>query len=244
MPDKKPARTERTSTKTAPSSDKIPASARNYRESEKALKARALKIVNILKETYPEAKCALEFSSPLEILVATILSAQCTDVRVNIVTKELFKKYKSPKDYLAVPQEELEKDIHSTGFYRQKAKSIRGCSEAIVAAHGGKVPADMDSLTALPVVGRKTANVVMGECFGWPAITVDTHMGRVAARLALTKESDPVKIEMDLRKVIPEDECTLFTHRVITHGRQICAARKPQCAICPLSDLCPSSGKI
>ncbi len=217
---------------------------REHPESEAALRERSLRIIDILKKTYPDARCALDFKSPLEILVATILSAQCTDARVNIVTKELFKKYKLPKDYLKVTAEELEKEIHSTGFYRQKAKSIRGCCEALVQKYNGEVPRDMDSLTSLPGVGRKTANVVMGECFDWPAITVDTHMSRVAARLGLTREDDPVKIEMDLRIIIPESECTLFTHRIINHGRKICAARKPQCAICPLSELCPSAGKL
>lgn len=226
--------------KTNPPKVKGPAAAK---ESAKARAARALAIIEQLKKDYPDASCALDFRNPLELLVATILSAQCTDARVNIVTKDLFQKYTKAQDYLDVAPEELEKDIHSTGFFRQKAKSIRGCCQALIDEHGGTMPGTLDALVKLPGVGRKTANVILGECFNWPAIVVDTHMKRLAGRLGLTANTDPDKIEMDLRELIPDEEATLFTHRLITHGRQICNARKPQCAVCNLAELCPSQGK-
>ena len=203
-------------------------------------------ILPILKRTYPHAKCSLDYGNPLELLVATILSAQCTDDRVNIVTKDLFRKYRSARDYAAVPQEQLEKDIQSTGFYRNKAKSLRGMGQALVEEHGGKVPATMEELTHLPGVGRKTANVVLGNAFDQNVgVVVDTHVTRVANRLGLTSHAlDAVKIEQDLMQIVPQSEWTLFSHLLIHHGRQICQARKPRCTICPLLDYCPAGPKF
>jgi endonuclease-3 len=211
-----------------------------------AQRERANQIIAILKRTYPDAKCALDHSSPLELLVATILSAQCTDVRVNMVTKDLFKKYKSARAYANAPPGALEKDIQSTGFFNNKAKSLRGMGAAIAKQHGGKVPDTMEELTHLPGVGRKTANVVLGNAFGKNiGIVVDTHVTRVANRLALTKHAvDAVKIEQDLMKIVPAEEWTLFSHLLIFHGRQICQARKPKCEICPLLELCPAGKKF
>jgi endonuclease-3 len=199
-------------------------------------------ILPILKQAYPDAKCSLDYRTPLELLVATILSAQCTDERVNIVTKDLFRKYRSAADYAGVPQEELEKDIQSTGFYRNKAKSLRGMGAAVVEAHGGKVPRTMEELTALPGVGRKTANVVLGNAFNDAVgVTVDTHVTRVSNRLGLTKHAvDAVKIEQDLMQVVPRDEWTMWSHLLIHHGRAICQARKPKCGQCPLLPHCPA----
>ena len=207
--------------------------------------ARVKKILPILRKTYPAAKCSLDHTNPLELLVATILSAQCTDERVNIVTKTLFAKYRSAKDYANVPQEELEKDIQSTGFYRNKAKSIRGMAAALVAEHGGQVPQTMDELTHLAGVGRKTANVVLGNAFGQNVgIVVDTHVTRLSERLGLTKNSDAVKIEEDLMQIVPRDQWTLWSHLMIYHGRAICQARKPKCTECPVRVHCPSSEKL
>ena len=199
-----------------------------------------------LRQTYPTAKCSLDFGNPLQLLVATILSAQCTDERVNAVTKTLFKKYRSAKDYAAVPQEELEKDIQSTGFYRNKAKSIRGMAQALLDTHGGKVPETMDELTALAGVGRKTANVVLGNAFNKNVgVTVDTHVTRVANRLGLTDHLvDAVKIEQDLIRIVPQDEWTMWSHLLIHHGRAICQARKPRCEACPLLPHCPAGQKL
>src|SRR4051812_30411208 len=193
-------------------------------------------IVPILKKTYPAAKCSLDHHNPLELLVATILSAQSTDERVNIVTKDLFKKYRSAKDYANVEPEELEKDIQSTGFYRNKTKSLRGMGAALVERHGGKVPATMEELTHLPGVGRKTANVVLGNAFDQNiGVVVDTHVTRVANRLGLTSHAvDAVKIEQDLMQIVPRDQWTLWSHLLIHHGREICQARKPRCTECPL----------
>ena len=203
-------------------------------------------VLPILKKTYPAAKCSLDFTNPLELLVATILSAQCTDERVNIVTKTLFKKYRSAKEYAGAPQEQVEKDIQSTGFYRNKAKSIRGMAQALLDKHGGKVPATMDELTALAGVGRKTANVVLGNAFHQNAgVTVDTHVTRVANRLGLTDHLvDAVKIEQDLIRIVPQDEWTLWSHLLIHHGRAICQARKPKCEVCPLLPHCPAGEKF
>src|SRR5256885_15032921 len=196
----------------------------------------------ILKQMYPDAKCSLDHRTPLELLVATILSAQCTDDRVNIVTKDLFKKYRTAADYARAPQEEFEKEIQSTGFFRNKTKSIRGMAQALSEKHNGEVPQTMEELTALPGVGRKTANVVLGNAFKKNVgIVVDTHVSRVSARLGLTANSDPVKIEEDLMKLIPQKEWTVFSHRLIYHGRQICIARKPKCSECRLNELCPSA---
>jgi endonuclease-3 len=203
-------------------------------------------ILPILKRTYPHAKCSLDYTNPLELLVATILSAQCTDERVNIVTKSLFKKYRSAKAYAEVAPEALEKDIQSTGFYRNKTKSLRGMGAALVEKHGGKVPQTMEQLTHLPGVGRKTANVVLGNAYGQNVgVVVDTHVTRVANRLGLTKHAvDAVKIEQDLMQIVPQDDWTLFSHLLIHHGREICQARKPKCRECPLLDHCPAGRKF
>ena len=203
-------------------------------------------ILPILKRTYPGAKCSLDHTNPLELLVATILSAQCTDERVNIVTKSLFKKYRSAKAYAEVAPEELEKDIQSTGFYRNKTKSLRGMGAALVERHDGKVPRTMEELTHLPGVGRKTANVVLGNAFNENVgVVVDTHVTRVANRLGLTKHAvDAVKIEQDLIQVVPREEWTLFSHLLIHHGRDICQARKPKCPECPLLPHCPAGPKF
>jgi endonuclease-3 len=211
-----------------------------------ARKARVAVILPILKKTYPDAKCSLDYSKPLELLVATILSAQCTDDRVNIVTKRLFKKYRSAKDYAAAPQEELEKDIQSTGFYRNKAKSIRGMAATLLERHGGQVPETMEELTHLAGVGRKTANVVLGNAFGQNVgITVDTHVTRVSNRLGLTGHTvDAVKIEQDLMQIVPQQDWTLWSHLLIQLGRRICQARKPICTQCPLLAHCPSGPKF
>jgi endonuclease-3 len=207
--------------------------------------ARIRAILPILKQTYPDAHCSLDHSSPLELLVATILSAQCTDERVNLVTKTLFKKYKTAKAYAAAPQEELEKDIQSTGFYRNKAKSLRAMAASLLEKHGGKVPQTMDELTHLAGVGRKTANVVLGNAFGQNVgIVVDTHVARLSERLDLTHETDPVKIEQDLIPLIPQEDWTLWSHLLIHHGRAICQARKPKCPECPLLPHCPTGEKL
>ena len=206
---------------------------------------RVNKILPILKRTYPQAKCSLDHSNPLELIVATILSAQCTDERVNIVTKDLFKKYRSAEDYARVPQEQLEKDIQSTGFYRNKAKSLRGMTQSLIDKHGGKVPDTMEELVELSGVGRKTANVVLGNAFGRNVgVVVDTHVTRLSNRLGLTTHpSDAVKIEQDLMQVVPQDEWTLFSHLLIHHGRAICTARKPLCEQCPILAHCPFGQK-
>jgi endonuclease-3 len=219
------------------------------KESKKVLERRERvqrHILPILKRTYPDAKCSLDHRSPLELIVATILSAQSTDVRVNVVTKSLFKKYRAAADYARVPLEELEKDIQSTGFYRNKAKSLRGMAQRLVELHGGKVPDTMDALVELPGVGRKTANVLLGNAFGKNVgVVVDTHVTRVANRLALTDHKvDAVKIEQDLVRIVPQDDWTIFSHLLIFHGRQICQARKPRCEECPLLPYCPAGKKF
>ena len=197
-----------------------------------------------LKRLYPDAKCSLDHTSPLELLVATILSAQCTDARVNIVTKTLFKTYRTAADYAAATQEELEKHIASTGFYRNKAKSIRSMAADLVKTHAGQVPRTMEELTLLAGVGRKTANVVLGNAFGINAgITVDTHVTRLSSRLGLTKTDDAVKIEQDLIPLVPQEDWTLFSHLLICHGRAVCPARAPKCTECTLAPHCPSAGK-
>ena len=205
---------------------------------------RAAKILRILRKTYPDAHCELTHRNPFELLVATILSAQCTDVRVNMVTPALFQKYPDAQAMAGGRQEDLEELIRSTGFYRNKAKNIRAASAALAGKHGGKVPRDLDSLTVLPGVGRKTANVVLGNAYGIESgVVVDTHVGRLSQRLGLTKHRDPVKIEQDLMKVVPRESWTLWSHLLIWHGRRRCFARKPDCDHCELSALCPSAGK-
>ena len=203
-------------------------------------------ILPLLKRAYPGAECSLDYGNPLQLLVATILSAQCTDERVNAVTKTLFRKYRGAKDYAVAPQEQFEKDIQSTGFYRNKAKAIRGMAQALLDRHGGEVPATMDELTALSGVGRKTANVVLGNAFGRNVgVVVDTHVTRVANRLGLTDHLvDAVKIEQDLMKIVPQDQWTLWSHLLIHHGRAICQARKPKCEQCPLLPHCPAGRKF
>ena len=194
-----------------------------------------------LPRIYPDAHCELDFSNPLELLVATILSAQCTDVRVNMVTKDLFRRCKTAADYADIPQEELEEIVRSTGFYRNKAKSLRGMGAALIERHSGKVPSTMEELSAIPGAGRKTANVVLGNAFGIDeGVVVDTHVGRLSLRLGLTTNSDPVKVEQDLMKLFPRDQWTLLSHWLIWHGRRRCKARNPDCDGCELRALCPS----
>ena len=204
---------------------------------------RIKKIFPVLKKTYPEAKIALNFKNPLELLIATILSAQCTDARVNIVTKDLFKKYKSARDWEKTNIEKIEMDIKSTGFFRNKAKNIKAACTKINERFNGKVPGTMDELITLPGVGRKTANCVLGDAFGIPGITCDTHVIRLSRRLGLSENSDPVKLEFDLAEIIPKKNWILFSHLIIFHGRNICIARKPKCPECPIAQYCPSANK-
>jgi endonuclease III len=211
---------------------------------QKAPAERVKQILAILKRAYPDAKCSLNYRNPLELLVATILSAQCTDTRVNIVTKALFAKYKSAADFADSLQEELERDIQSTGFYRNKAKSIRAMARSLIDKHGGKVPDTMEELVDLAGVGRKTANVVLGNAFGKDeGVVVDTHVARLSHRLGLTKHTDPIKIERDLMELVPKSDWTIWPHLLIHHGRAICVARKPKCNQCLLNELCPSAEK-
>ena len=208
--------------------------------SKKQEKSRALRIFDLLKEEYPKVKPALNYTSPFELLIATILSAQCTDARVNIVTKDLFKKYNNPKDYLSVNYEELEKDIFSTGFYRQKAKSIKNCCSELIEKHKSKVPADFEELNKLPGVGRKTASVVAGNAFGIPAIAVDTHVKRLSNLLGFIESKNPDKIEERLKELLPESYWINSSHWLATHGRNVCIARRPKCFECVIGNLCPS----
>jgi endonuclease-3 len=199
-------------------------------------------VVEALAVEHADAKIALRFERPLELLVSVMLSAQTTDVNVNRVTEKLFVKYRRPEDYLAVPVEELERDIFATGFYRQKAKSLRGTMQRIIEVHDGEVPTEFDDLLKLPGVARKTANVVSAERGNAQGIVVDTHVRRISQRLVFTKQEDPVKIERDLVKLVPRDDWARFPHLLISHGRRICDARKPRCEECPLAEsLCPSS---
>ena len=206
------------------------------------IEERAPQIIRILSETYPDAKVALNFSSPLEILVATILSAQCTDEKVNEVTETLFQKYRTAEDYLKVPEDELKADIKPTGFFNQKAASIREACRRIVDVYGGQVPDTMEDLITLRGVARKTANIVLGNAFGKvEGVAVDTHVKRLANRLGFSQESDPDKIERDLMQRIPRDRWFDFTYVLIDHGRAVCVARKPKCEVCPVNHLCPAS---
>jgi endonuclease-3 len=213
------------------------------RESRDAKRARARQIVRALKKAYPDAKCALNFTSPLELLVATILSAQCTDERVNMVTPALFKKYRTARDYAAADTAALEEEVRSTGFYRAKSRSIVGMAKALIDRHGGEVPKDREALTELPGVGLKTANVLLGNAFGEQAVAVDTHVFRVSQRLGLARSDDPDKIHDQLVDVLPKAELTLTTHLLQSHGRRCCAAKKPLCPACPVKSLCPWPGK-
>jgi len=213
------------------------------RETAAAKKERTMKIIAALQRAYPAAHCELNFSSPLELLVATILSAQCTDKRVNLVTAELFKKYRRAKDFADAPLAEIEAAVKSTGFFRNKAKNIRACCAALVEKFGGEVPRTMDELHALAGVGRKTANVVLGNAFGINVgVVVDTHVTRLSNRLGLAKGTDAVKLEQELMKLVPQKDWTLFSHWLIWHGRRRCDARKPDCVNCEIQTLCPQTG--
>ena len=202
----------------------------------------ARSIYRILTKEYPDARCELDFNSPLELLIATVLSAQCTDKRVNAVTPVLFKRFPTVTKLAGAKISEIEKIIYSTGFYRSKAKNIKELASKILKDYGGEVPKTLAQLVTLPGVGRKTANVVLGNAFGIPGLTVDTHFGRLSRRFGWSQETDPVKVENDVAKLIPEKEWTLLSHKLIWHGRRICHSRKPECGICPLAKLCPSAG--
>lgn len=204
---------------------------------------RVIKILPILKKTYPDSNIALKFTSPLELLIATILSAQCTDTRVNMVTKDLFKKYRSAADWVKADIKQVECDIKSTGFYHNKAVNIKGACKKIMEDFSGKVPDTMEELITLPGVGRKTANVVLGNAFGKPGITCDTHVIRLSRRLGLSEHADPVKLERDLNEIVPQKDWTIFSNLLILHGRNICKARRPECPICPVAKLCPAANK-
>ena len=202
---------------------------------------RVKKILPVLERIYPDAKTALRFANPLELLIATILSAQCTDVRVNMVTKDLFRKYSSARDWAKADIRDIESDIKSTGFYHNKAISIKGVCTGIIERFGGKVPDTMEELIQLPGVGRKTANVVLGNAFGQPAIACDTHVIRLSRRLGLSLNTDAVKLEFDLAEIVPKKSWTLFSHLLILHGRNVCKARKPDCENCQIAKYCPAA---
>jgi endonuclease-3 len=206
------------------------------------LRTRARRIVRLLAQLYPDARCSLDYNNPLQLLVATILSAQCTDVRVNLVTPALFARYPDVDAFAHADPAELETAIQSTGFFRNKARSIIGCCKKLAAEHGGRMPSTLQELVQLPGIGRKTANVVLGSAFGIPGITVDTHVGRLSRRLGLTAHTDPEKVERDLMGLIPRKEWTALSHRMIYHGRQVCFARKPNCTACALAAVCPKIG--
>ena len=208
----------------------------------KTLKTRAKKIIQLLKRAYPDARCSLNHSNAFELLIATILSAQCTDERVNIVTADLFRKYRKPEDYLNVPASELQSDIRTTGFFRNKTKSIQGTAKVLTEQYAGRVPETIEELLQLPGVARKTANVVLGNAFGVTSgIVVDTHVTRLSRRLALTQQKHPEKIENDLVTIVPRNDWVIFSHLLIAHGRKICKARNPRCAECVIEKYCPSS---
>jgi endonuclease III len=208
-------------------------------ESAAERRARARKVARVLADAYPDAWCALRYENAWQLLVATILSAQCTDARVNMVTPALFERYPTPAALARAAPADLEGLIRSTGFFRQKAKALRGVAEAVATRFGGDLPRDLDTLVTLPGIGRKTANVVLGTAYDVPSIMVDTHVRRLANRLGLTREDDPTKIEIDLRDLLPPSAWTHFSHRLIHHGRRICHARKPRCPECPLLQWCP-----
>jgi len=212
------------------------------KETKEQLRVRVGQIIRALKKSYPQATCALNHASPFELLIATILSAQCTDERVNIVTANLFRKYRKPEDYEPVSREELERDINSVTFFRNKAKAIQEASRLLVEKHNGQVPQTLEDLVELPGVGRKTANVVLGTAFGIPTgVVVDTHVSRLSQRLGLTTNQQPEKIEADLIQILPKKDWIDFSHRLIWHGRRVCQARKPMCEKCGLEKFCPSS---
>jgi endonuclease-3 len=203
---------------------------------------RARKLAGLLALEFPDAVCELDFTSPLDLAVATILSAQCTDVRVNLVTPALFSRYREPADYAGADRGELEEMIRTTGFFRNKANSIIGLGREVLERFDGELPGNLDDLVSLPGIGRKTANVVLGNAFGVPGITVDTHLGRLARRWGLSTETDPVKVELELNAMLPPVDWTMFSHRAIYHGRRVCHAKKPACGACFLADLCPAFG--
>ncbi|WP_100448000.1 endonuclease III [Glycomyces xiaoerkulensis] len=219
------------------------ADARNGTESDLAKKRRARAIDRLLAAAHPDAQCELDYSTPLELAVATILSAQCTDVRVNLTTPALFAEYRSAADYAEADPERIEAIIRPTGFYRNKTKSIIGLGKTLVERHGGELPQRLEDLVKLPGIGRKTANVILGNAFGVPGLTVDTHMIRLTGRLALTEGKDPVKLEFRLQELIDPREWTMFSHRIIFHGRRVCIARRPACGACTLAKQCPSFGE-
>lgn len=207
-------------------------------------KARVLKIFNLLEKEYPNAGCHLDYKNPFQLLISTLLAAQCTDVRVNEVMTPLYKKYKKPQDFLDVKPAELEKELSSINFYRNKTKSVINCCKALIEEHNGEVPRTMEELIKLAGVGRKTANVVLGNCFGMPAIMTDTHLNRVSQRLGLVDSDNPEKIEMELKQIVPDDKQVRYSHLIGEHGRQVCKARKPLQDECVVCDLCPSCGKL
>ena len=214
-----------------------------FKVDKKEAAERVRKITPILKKAYPEAKTALNFSNPLELLIATILSAQCTDVRVNIVTKDLFRRYRSAEDWAKADSKQIQEDIKSTGFYRNKSVSIKNGCKKIVEEFGGKVPGTMEELLTIAGVGRKTANVILGNAFGAPGIACDTHVIRLSRRLQLSETQDAVKLEFDLCEIVPKKDWTEFSHLLIWHGRNICFARKPECGRCPIAKYCPSANR-
>lgn len=212
------------------------------RESGVRKRARAGAIYEILRESYPDAHCALDYRNPYELAVATILSAQCTDERVNLVTPALFRRYPTPQHLAGADQEEVETLIHSTGFFRNKARNLIGMAQSVVESHDGELPKTMEELVHLPGIGRKTANVILGNAYGLnEGVVVDTHVSRLTQRMGLTGRRDPVRIEKELTEIFPRESWTLLSHLLISHGRAICTARKPRCAECPLSHLCPTS---
>jgi len=213
-------------------------------ESIKQKKQRASKIVDILATEYPGARCHLDYNNPFELLISTLLAAQCTDERVNAVMVPLYRIYKSPEDFLKLSQAELEHELRSINFYRNKSKSVLACCKMLMEDYGGEVPRSMEELTKLAGVGRKTANVVLGNCFGLPAIMTDTHLNRVSARLGLTDSDKPEKIEMELKEIILDDRQVMYSHLIGQHGRTICKSQKPLCVHCVICKLCPSCGKI
>ena len=209
-----------------------------------ALKKRATQVLTRLRKAYPNARCELNFSNSLELVVAAILSAQCTDKRVNLVTPSLFKKYRTAEDWAKTPQNVLETEIRSTGFFRNKAKNIRALCAELEKSHGGKIPDDFDALITLPGIGRKTANLLIATAYGKPGIIVDTHFKRLSNRLGFTDNDDPDKIEFDLKALLPEKDWSNFSHCMVFHGRRCCFARNPNCPECPVKNLCPSFGKV